>query len=367
MSARAHAAAFVAHFLGAPRRDVPRRQVPEARVQPLEVVVALALGNLVGRAPVAALPRHPDATVVAKRLAHEGELRLVVPGHGDAGRVNLRKAGVGERRAALVGPPDGGHVAALGVGGEVVDVRIAAGREHDGVAGVSYELPVHQAARDDAAGPPVDHHHVEQLRARIHPHLAGGDLARQRLVGAEQQLLPRLAARVKGARYLDAAERAVGEQAAVLARERYALGRALVDDGGADLGQPIDVRFTRAEVASLDRVVEQPEHGIAVVLVVLRRVDAALRRDRVRPPGRVLEAEARDGIPELGERRRRGRPCEPGADDDDVVLELVRRVDEPDLGAVPLPFVGERAGGNLGPQLHGHRSQPASTASGIAT
>src|SRR5207302_1124793 len=82
--------------------------------------------------------------------------------------------------------------------------------------------------------------------------------ARQRVVGAEQQLLARLAARVERARHLDAAERAVGEQAAVLPRERHALGHTLVDDGGADLRQPIDVRFAGAEVAALDRIVEQP-------------------------------------------------------------------------------------------------------------
>ena len=52
----------------------------------------------------------------------------------------------------------------------------------------------------------------------------------QRLIGAEQQLLAGLAARVEGARHLRAAERAVGQQAAVLARERHALRHALIDD-----------------------------------------------------------------------------------------------------------------------------------------
>ena len=56
------------------------------------------------------------------------------------------------------------------------------------------------------------------------------DLLLERLVGAEQQLLAGLPARVERPRHLRAAERAVGQQAAVLPRERHALRHALVDD-----------------------------------------------------------------------------------------------------------------------------------------
>ena len=93
---------------------------------------------------------------------------------------------------------------------------------------------------------------------------AGGDLALERLVGADQQLLAGLAAGVEGAGDLHAAERAVVEQAAVLAGERDALRDALVDDVGADLGQPVDVRLARAVVAALDGVVEEPVDRVAV-------------------------------------------------------------------------------------------------------
>jgi hypothetical protein len=79
----------------------------------------------------------------------------------------------------------------------------------------------------------------------------------QRLVRAEEQLLPRLAARVERARDLRAAERAVVQQAAVLAREGHALRDALVDDVHRHLREPVDVRLARAEVAALDRVVEE--------------------------------------------------------------------------------------------------------------
>ena len=71
------------------------------------------------------------------------------------------------------------------------------------------------------------------------------DLPHHRLVGAEQQLLAGLAARVERARHLRAAERPVVEQAAVLARERHALRDALVDDVDAQLRQPVDVGFAR--------------------------------------------------------------------------------------------------------------------------
>jgi hypothetical protein len=112
-------------------------------------------------------------------------------------------------------------------------------------------------------------------------HGAERDLVRQRLVRAEQQLLTGLAPRIEGARHLRAAEGAVVEQAAVLTRERHALGRALVDDVHRHLREAVDVGFARAVVAALHRVVEQALDAVAVVLVVLGRIDAALRGDRV--------------------------------------------------------------------------------------
>src|SRR3989454_5656917 len=48
-----HAPAFVAHLLGAARGDVPRGEVAVARVQPLKVVVALVVRDLVGTPRVA--------------------------------------------------------------------------------------------------------------------------------------------------------------------------------------------------------------------------------------------------------------------------------------------------------------------------
>ena len=74
----------------------------------------------------------------------------------------------------------------------------------------------------------------------------------------------------------------LASEAAVLAREGHALRDALVDDVDADLREAVDVGFARAEVAALDRVVEQAVDAVAVVLVVLRGVDAALRGDGVR-------------------------------------------------------------------------------------
>ena len=153
------------------------------------------------------------------------------------------------------------------------------------------DLAGDEVAGDDAAGLAVDDDELEHLVPGELLDRAGGDLALERLVGADEQLLAGLAAGVEGARHLHATERAVVEQAAVLAGERHALRDALVDDVRADLGQPVDVGLPGAVVAALDRVVEEAVDGVAVLLVVLRGVDAALRRDGVRAARAVLEAE----------------------------------------------------------------------------
>src|SRR5690606_34700548 len=106
--ARADAAALVAHGLGGARGGVARDQVAEAGVATLEVVVALALADLVGAARVVLLLGHPHAAVVAQRLGHQGQLGLIVAADRDAGRVDLGEAGVGEPGPALVGAIAGG-------------------------------------------------------------------------------------------------------------------------------------------------------------------------------------------------------------------------------------------------------------------
>jgi len=95
------------------------------------------------------------------------------------------------------------------------------------------------------------------LAPREEPYRSLAHLPHERRIGAEQELLAGLAARVEGARQLRAAERPVVEQPAVLARERHALRDALIDDVHAQLREAVHVRFARPVVAALHRVVEE--------------------------------------------------------------------------------------------------------------
>src|SRR5262249_53392729 len=137
---------------------------------------------------------------------------------------------------------------------------------------------------------------VEHLGVGVQGDVALAHLARQGLVGAEQQLLAGLAATVEGARYLGAAKGAVGKQSAVLARKRHALGHALIDNVQADLGKAINIGLARTEIAALERVVEETPNTVAVVLIVLGGVDAALGRDTVGPPRAVVKGEHLHGV-----------------------------------------------------------------------
>src|SRR5206468_8269850 len=178
------------------------------------------------------------------------------------------------------------------------------------------------------------------------------DLAAERLIRAEQQLLAGLSARVERARHLRAAEGTIVEIAAVFARKGHALRHALINDVPAHLGEAIDIGLARAKIAALDRVVEQPVNAVAIVLVILGGVDAALGGNAVRAARTVLETEALDVVTELGQSGRRRSARESGTDDEDVKPALVRRVDEFHLEAVLVPFLRERAGGNVRIEFH---------------
>ena len=206
---------------------------------------------------------------------------------------------------------------------------------------------------------------------RVQPDGPAGDLPQQGLGRRDLQLLAGLAARVVRARDLDAAEAAGGELAAVPARERRADALQVADDAARLGGQPHDVGLAAAEVATLDGVGDEPAHGVAVDLARPRGVDAALRGDAMRPPGRVVEGEALDPVAQLSQRGGRAGPGEAGAHDDDGQVAAVGGADEPVLGAAALPG-GERvAGGDVCVQRGvgdrpGHAMAPSCTSRGIS-
>ena len=349
-----HTVAGVAALLGGARSHVARHEVAEGRVAALQIVVAVLLGDvrrLLGsrtdRLHVLELLGNPDAAVVAQRLRHEREFRLLVAVYGDTRGVDLREAGVGEAGALAVALEGGRAVRRHGVGREEEDVAVAARGDHDGVRAVALDLARHEVAGDDAARLAVLDDDVEHLVARVALHRAGGDLLVQGRVGAEQKLLAGLAAGVEGARYLRAAERTVGQQAAVLAGEGHALCHALIDDEVRDLGQAVDVGLAGAVVAALDRVVEQTVYRVVVVLVVLRGVDTALCGDRVGAAGRILDAEHLDVVAQFAERSGCGGASQTGSDDDDVELALVGGAYDLDSCLVVAPLLGERTGRNF--------------------
>jgi hypothetical protein len=160
------------------------------------------------------------------------------------------------------------------------------------------------------------------------------------------KLLPRLPARIEGARHLRAAKGAIVEHAAVLTRKGHALRHALVDDGVAHLGQAVDIGLARAEVAALDRVVEEAVDAVAVIAIILGGIDAALRGHAVRAARAVLIGSSIRRCSQLTQRRCRRTARQPRTDDDDLESAPVGRVDQLHLELAALPQRLHRAGGH---------------------
>jgi hypothetical protein len=98
--------------------------------------------------------------------------------------------------------------------------------------------------------------------------------AAERLVGADQQLLAGLAARIKRTRHLRAAEGAVVEQAAVFPAKGTPCATHWSIISGGDLSQAVYVGFTGTVVAAFDGIVKKAVYRIAVVAIVFGCIDA---------------------------------------------------------------------------------------------
>src|SRR6266850_1432728 len=191
----------------------------------------------------------------------------------DAGRMNLRVAWIREESAFLIRAPGSSHVAAFGIGRKEKYVSVTARGEDDSIRRMRRDFAVDEVASYDAFGMAVNDDQVEHFRARKHLDRSQGNLAAEGLVSAEEKLLAGLAARVKSAGDLRAAERAIGEQTAVFASKGDSLGHALINDVYADLRETINVGFARAEVPALDRVVKEPINAVTIVLIIFGSVD----------------------------------------------------------------------------------------------
>src|SRR5262245_42136434 len=123
--------------------------------------------------------------------------------------MDLCEARIGHRGAALVRAPDSGAVGTFRVGGKIEDVAVSAGSQDDGIGDVRVHLSGDKVSSNDTARFSIDDNQVQHLRARIHLDAACVDLTLESLICAEQKLLARLSARIKGSRNLRAAERTI--------------------------------------------------------------------------------------------------------------------------------------------------------------
>ena len=85
----------------------------------------------------------------------------------------------------------------------------------------------------------------------------------------------------------------------------------------------MDISLAGTEVPALNCVVEESVGAVAIVLVILRGIDAALRGDGVRAARAVLITEALHVVALFRQRRCGRSPSQSRANNDDVELPLV--------------------------------------------
>jgi hypothetical protein len=115
----------------------------------------------------------------------------------------------------------------------------------------------------------------------------------------EEKLLSGLSACIKSTGNLSAAKRTVIKVSGVISCKGDSLGNTLINYVVAYLCKAVNVCLSGPEVASFYRVIEKAEDTVAVVGIVLCRINAALRRNAVSAARTVLVAECLNIVAEL--------------------------------------------------------------------
>ena len=122
----------------------------------------------------------------------------------------------------------------------------------------------------------------------------------------------------------------------------------MIDDQIADFREAINVRFPRAKIAALDRVVKETENAVAVVLIILGGINSTLSRDAMSAAWAVLVTETFHLVTELAQRGCRRSASQTASDDDDLKFPAIVRTDQAGVILVSRPFICQRARRNLG-------------------
>jgi hypothetical protein len=114
----------------------------------------------------------------------------------------------------------------------------------------------------------------------------------------------------------------------------------LVDNVYTDLGQAINISFTRPEISPFDGVVKEPVNTVAIVLIIFCGINASLGGDAMSAAWAVLEAEDLHVVTKFRHGRGCGSASQSGAHHDHLKLSFVGRVDQFHFEAVFIPFLG---------------------------
>ena len=109
----------------------------------------------------------------------------------------------------------------------------------------------------------------------------------------------------------------------------------------------MDISLARTEVPALNCVVEESVGAVAIVLVILRGIDAALRGDGVRAARAVLITEALYVVALFRQRRGGRSPSQPRTNNNDVKLPLVSWAHKLRVVFIGRPLVVEGTCGNV--------------------
>ena len=348
----------IATLFGCTRSHVARHQVAERRIATLQIEIAVFVGN-VGRFFLAGtyslsiffLFRHPNAAIVAQRFRHQRQFRLEFAVYRNTCRVNLCKTRICEIGTFAIHLHGSRTVRSHSVGRKEERVAIAARANNDCMSEETFDFARHQIACNDAACPTVDNNHIQHFVACVHFHRTFFNLTAQCRIGAQQQLLAGLSFGIERARHLCATERTIVEQAAVFTRKRHTLRHTLVDNIVRHFGQAIHIGFAGAIVATLNRVVEQTIHRVAIILIVFSRIDTALCSDRMRTARRILNAEIQHIKPEFAQRGSCRSAGKSRTNDNNVETAFVGRIHQFLVCLVICPFFGQRSFRNFGSNI----------------